>query len=124
VTLTAPETFNDYPFKLWEIHANNEYNGSYRREINVTLDSDYTAIAVYKKPEIYFSPTYFNFGGISDGVCTPAQEFLIGNRGGGSLDWVISDDLPSWLTVTPGSGTCAGSGSDFCNGCSGYLQAG
>lgn len=113
VTLTAAETLDGNPFRQWEIRDAGGPPVVYRREITVVVDSDLTVTAIYKQPEIYFTPTYFNFGGTSDGVSTPAQEFMISNRGGGPLEWVIDADNPSWLTVTPTSGCCSGGGSEF-----------
>jgi hypothetical protein len=112
VTLTAAEQLNGNPFKQWEILGAGGPPAVYRREMTVVMDSDLTVTAIYKQPEIYFTPPYFNFSGTSGGTATPAQEFLIGNRGGGILDWTI-DDKPSWLTVTPTSGSCTGGGSEF-----------
>lgn len=113
VTLTAVEQLNNNPFRQWKIQGAVGLSVVYRREITVVMDSDLTVTAVYKRPEIYFTPTYFNFGGTADGVSTPAQEFLISNRGGGTLEWVIADNTPSWLIVTPTAGSCSGGGSEF-----------
>lgn len=113
VTLTAPVTLNGAPFRMWEIIRSSENKAVYQPSITVIMEDDYTVTAVYKQPEIYFNPTYFNFGGTSDGVSTPAREFLIANRGGGTLDWAITADKPSWLTVTPESGSCTGRDSEF-----------
>jgi len=113
VTLTAAEQLNGNPFRQWEILGAGGPPAVFRREITVVMDGDLTVTAVYKQPEIYFTPPYFNFGGTSGGLATPAQEFLIGNRGGGILEWSIDADTPSWITVTPTSGSCTGGGSEF-----------
>ncbi|MCU0286291.1 MAG: Ig-like domain-containing protein [Acidobacteria bacterium] len=113
VTLTAAEQLNNIPFRQWEILGVGILPAVYRREITVVMDSDLQVTAIYKQPEIYINPTYFNFGGTSNGVSTPAQEFLIGNRGGGLLEWSIDTETSSWLAVTPTSGTCTAGSSQY-----------
>ncbi len=58
-------------------------------------------------PKIGLNRTRFNFGAVVSGAQTSEQSLLIFNKGGGSLDWRISDDS-SWLSCTPTSGTDAG----------------
>jgi hypothetical protein len=114
VTLVAAESLNGDDFRMWEIRSNSGKTNfaQFSREISLTVDADYSLSAVYKQPEIWFSHTYFHFGGKTDGASTPAQEFLIGNGGGGTVDWVIADK-PEWLTVSPTSGSSTGGNSQF-----------
>ena len=70
------------------------------------------AFAVKINPEISLpilvvSDSILNFGATTGGDKTPAQKFRISNKGGGTLDWVVSKEA-AWLSCTPGSGAGPG----------------
>jgi hypothetical protein len=108
VTLTAPETFDGPDFKMWQVNGTHFY----QRELAVTMDHDITVTAIYKDPEIYVNRHRLNFAATTRGLITEAQEFLVGNRGGGSLLWEIAS-APSWISTSPDSGMNSGYGTTF-----------
>ena len=62
-------------------------------------------------PEIALSSTHFNFTAVVGGA-NPADQILsIGNSGGGTLKWVISEDC-DWLSAEPNSGSSTGDAND------------
>jgi len=65
-----------------------------------------TAVA----PVLVVSPSSLTFAGSVGGANPPAQSLGISNGGTGSLSWSASDNA-SWLTVSPASGTGAGTAS-------------
>jgi hypothetical protein len=58
-------------------------------------------------PAISVSPTSLNFSATSGGSNPANQTFSISNSGSGTLTWNISDNA-SWLSVSPTSGSNAG----------------
>jgi hypothetical protein len=59
------------------------------------------------EPEIFRSPSYFNFVGTIGDPNPDNQILTINNSGGGTLNWTVSD-TSSWLTLGPTSGTNSG----------------
>ena len=57
-------------------------------------------------PAINLSATTLNFAAVP-GTNPPSQQINVTNSGGGTLSWFASSNA-SWLSVTPGSGTNAG----------------
>jgi hypothetical protein len=55
-------------------------------------------------PYISLNRTQLNFGGVTAGTNADPKTFFISNRGGGTLDWSVTDDA-DWLYCTPTSGT-------------------
>lgn len=64
----------------------------------ITLD-----IVAGGSPIISRSPTAFT-PSVSEGQNANSQHFSVGNVGGGTLNYTISDDV-AWLSVSPGSGS-------------------
>ena len=58
-------------------------------------------------PQISLSSTQLQFAYTTGGAEPSAQSVAIANSGGGTLSWAASSNSP-WLTVTPASGTGAG----------------
>jgi hypothetical protein len=76
------------------------YNGSndvFAVKINPEISQPIIMVLV---SELYFGAT-------TAGDKTPAQKFRISNKGGGTLDWVVSNEA-AWLSCTPGSGAGPG----------------
>lgn len=65
-------------------------------------------------PFICIEPSLVNFGYNEGGNNPPSQNFRINNRGPGSMPWTVSTDAP-WLSLSPGSGTNAGTVTVTCN---------
>lgn len=59
-------------------------------------------------PSIALSPTSFNYTAQVGGPNPGSQTLNVSNGGGGTLSWTASDDA-SWLSLSPTSGTNAGS---------------
>ena len=53
------------------------------------------------------SPASLSFSGTAGGSSPAAKTFAVSNAGGGSMDWTASESA-SWMSVSPGSGTNAG----------------
>lgn len=58
-------------------------------------------------PVIGLAPTALSFSGAAGGANPAAQTISVSNTGGGTLSWNASDNA-AWLTLTPASGTNAG----------------
>jgi hypothetical protein len=58
-------------------------------------------------PQIQLSRSRLDFGGIPTGTATPSQDFLITNKGMGTLNWSITNDQ-AWLSCSPSSGSGPG----------------
>ena len=58
---------------------------------------------------LLLSPVVFTFTAASNASGSLSQTLRVINLGEGTLDWSISRNLPSWLTVSPSTGT-AGAG--------------
>ncbi len=58
-------------------------------------------------PVLGVSPTSLSFSGTEGGPSPAAKTLDVSNLGGGTLPWTASDDAP-WLSVSPASGTGAG----------------
>lgn len=58
-------------------------------------------------PVIGLAPVALSFSGAAGGANPAAQTISVSNTGGGTLSWNASDNA-SWLTLTPASGTNAG----------------
>ncbi|HLP60924.1 MAG TPA: hypothetical protein VK186_18930 [Candidatus Deferrimicrobium sp.] len=54
-------------------------------------------------PIISLNRTRLNFGANKSGLITNPQTFFINNSGGGTLNWLITDDV-DWLNYSSGSG--------------------
>jgi hypothetical protein len=57
-------------------------------------------------PQIELNRTRLNFGAVIGGARTGSQDFIIGNSGGGSLNWTASAS-DEWIQVTPAGGSGA-----------------
>src|SRR5439155_1532046 len=58
-------------------------------------------------PALSVSPTSLAFSGPAGGSSPAAKTLAVSNTGGGSMDWTASDGA-AWLSVSPTSGTNAG----------------
>ncbi len=58
-------------------------------------------------PEITIARTQLNFTAVTSGSKTGSQDVMLGNSGGGTLNWSATDSA-SWLNCSPASGTGAG----------------
>jgi hypothetical protein len=84
----------------------------YTRPVNipgVPNVSDGSDIGAYEyefssSPYISLNRTHLNFGGVTAGTNPGPKTFFISNRGGGTLNWSVTDDA-DWLYCTPTSGT-------------------
>jgi hypothetical protein len=104
VTLTAPQSYNLAAFSKWTL-GDSEFTGS---GIQVTINSNRTAQAVYKTPaKISLDRTELAFGAINYGVTSGPQQFTIYNTGDQDMNWTISTN-DFWLNFEPISGTNAG----------------
>lgn len=65
-------------------------------------ETDYGNETTYT-PTIYTYPGEFSWT-IDEGDSLPAKNLLVGNVGGGTLNYTITDNL-AWLAVAPGSGS-------------------
>jgi hypothetical protein len=66
-----------------------------------------TASAPTLPPAIGLSPTSLSFTGTAGGSNPAAQSVSIANTGGGTLSWTAGDNA-AWLSLSPTSGTNAG----------------
>jgi Domain of unknown function (DUF4082)/Concanavalin A-like lectin/glucanases superfamily/Fibronectin type III domain/Bacterial Ig domain/Viral BACON domain len=76
-------------------------NGS-PKTIPVTL-----TVAPPAPPSLSVSPTSLSFSGTAGGSSPAAKTLSVSNAGSGTLDWTASESA-SWLSVSPASGTGAG----------------
>ena len=77
--------------------------GGTTKQVPITL----TLTTSTTNPTIGLSPTSLAFTGSVGGANPAAQTISIANTGGGTLTWSASDNA-SWLTVSPASGSGAG----------------
>ena len=77
--------------------------GGITKQVPVTL----TLTAVTSTPTIGLNTTSLGFAGTVGGTNPSAQTIGISNTGGGTLSWAVSDNA-TWLTLSPLSGTNAG----------------
>lgn len=68
--------------------------------IPVTLD-------LVAGPVLSVTPAAMTFNAAPGGALPPSQPLSISNAGGGTLSWTVSDNA-TWLALSPGSGTNAG----------------
>jgi len=73
------------------------------RVVPVSLTVDPPASA----PALAVAPSSLSFAGVEGGTSPAAKTLDVSNSGGGTLAWTASDDA-TWLTITPASGTNAG----------------
>ena len=66
-----------------------------------------TVTAGSAMPAIGLSPTSLTFSGAAGGANPAAKTIGVSNTGSGALTWTASDNA-AWLTLTPASGTNAG----------------
>ncbi|OAI47497.1 hypothetical protein AYO43_04390 [Nitrospira sp. SCGC AG-212-E16] len=64
-------------------------------------------VSISTVPAVGLSPTSLVFAGTVGGTNSSAQTFAISNIGGGTLTWSASSSV-TWLTLSPQSGTNAG----------------
>jgi len=67
------------------------------------------SLTINATPTIGFSPTAFTFTGGQGGTLPASQALVISNSGGGALSWTVSANNTTWLSLSPLSGTGAGS---------------
>lgn len=75
-----------------------------------TLKVDYICLRTEgweTPPEISLDHTLLNFGAIRSVTASGAQTVMIGNSGGGALNWTAASSS-SWLRVSPAAGAGAG----------------
>ena len=72
------------------------------KTIPVTFTVDPPAPAV-----LAVTPATLSFSATAGGASPAAKTFAVSNTGGGSMDWTASESA-SWMSVSPGSGTNAG----------------
>ena len=77
--------------------------GGVTKQVPVTLALSSTTLA----PAIGFNTTSLGFSGTVGGTNPSAQTIGISNTGGGTLSWSAGDNA-TWLTLSPLSGTNAG----------------
>ena len=58
-------------------------------------------------PALSVSPSSLSFGGTAGGASPAAKTLAVSNAGGGTLSWTASENA-SWLSLSPASGTNAG----------------
>ena len=58
-------------------------------------------------PVLAVTPATLAFSGTVGGASPAAKTFAVSNTGSGSMDWTASESA-SWMSVSPGSGTNAG----------------
>ncbi|MCP4217481.1 MAG: hypothetical protein GY765_22765, partial [bacterium] len=102
VRLVAPQNKECQDFIKWVIEETGaEY---FTPEARLIMDSDYTATVYYSEaPSLALERLQLNFGSEISGPVTGAQELLIGNNGGGQLNWSVSAD-EEWIHFTPEAG--------------------
>jgi hypothetical protein len=76
--------------------------GGSTKTIAVTL-----AVTAVPSPSLAVSTTALSFTGTAGSASPSAQTVGVSNTGGGTLSWTASSSA-AWLTVSPGSGTGAG----------------
>ncbi|NIM12225.1 MAG: hypothetical protein GTO45_08955, partial [Candidatus Aminicenantes bacterium] len=91
-------SYSDGNHKI-KVIAYDIFNQTNYHEISVTLANIPPAIGLNK--------TQFVFGAIANGTSPNPQSFMIRNSGGGTLNWLITDDQ-NWLSLSPISGTNLG----------------
>ena len=77
--------------------------GGTTKQIPITM----TVTSGSATPAIGLSPTSLAFSGMAGGANPTAKTIGVSNTGGGTLTWTSSDNA-TWLTLTPVSGTNAG----------------
>jgi len=91
----------------WNIPDNFTTNSNYKVLIyqDSIMDSSDNSFSIISPPpsSITLNRTRLNFGAVSSNT-SPAQTIVIGNSGGGTLNWTAATDV-SWLNVNPISGT-------------------
>ncbi|UCH93431.1 MAG: SBBP repeat-containing protein, partial [Candidatus Aminicenantes bacterium] len=86
--------------------------------VNQTAEDEITVHVGNTPPEIMLNRTHLNYGSVPQAgtaslslnaanLTTGSQTILINNIGGGTLNWIVSEDA-NWLTCTPESGTGKG----------------
>jgi hypothetical protein len=75
---------------------------------NIPSDTSNAVFTIHTiPPNLSLSRKHFNFGAAAAGTVTPPQTFTIDNKGGGTLNWALTDNA-AWLNVTPVSGLNSG----------------
>ena len=77
--------------------------GGTTKQVPITM----TVTSGSATPAIGLSPTSLTFSGTAGGANPAAQTIGVSNTGSGTLTWTASDNA-AWLTLTPTSGTNAG----------------
>jgi hypothetical protein len=86
--------------------------GTYTTDLTITGASSTKTVSVTlvvdpPPPVISVAPASLSFAGTAGGSDPAAKSFDVSNSGGGTLNWTVSESA-SWITVSPGSGTNAG----------------
>ena len=79
---------------------------SYTSVTTSQTGQDFTGTSVLP-PQIALSRSTLNYGAQSGGAVTAPQSVIVGNSGGGTLNWTAAPQY-SWITVAPGTGTGTG----------------
>lgn len=66
-----------------------------------------TPVTCAGPPALSVSPASVSFTGTQGGAAPAAKTFSVANTGGGSMAWSVSESA-TWLSVSPGTGTNAG----------------
>jgi len=76
---------------------------------NTVLSENSAEVAVVMPfpPTISVNKSVLNFGAMQGGVSTQSQSVVVGNSGGGTLNWTAASGQ-TWLGVTPATGTGTG----------------
>ena len=89
-----------------KVCADNEDVVDESDETNNCRENTFNCPSCPGEPQLCASPGH-NFGTVQEGQ-TRTWTFEITNCGGGTLDWTVVSDDHSWITVSPTSGTDAG----------------
>lgn len=93
--------------------------GTYTGTITVTASGalnspgtvDVTFVVNNGPPQFALAPGALTFSAAQGGAAPPAQAVTVTNAGGQPLNWSWTSGTPSWITVTPASGTVSAGGS-------------
>jgi hypothetical protein len=76
-------------------------------EVTSDMTTPVTCAGPPQPPALSVTPATLSFAGTQGGAAPAAKTVAVSNTGGGSMAWTASESA-SWLSVSPGSGTNAG----------------